>query len=513
MSAFRVPQGGRGINRSREITFSVDGESYRGFAGDTVASALLAAGRIACGDSLYLGRPRGVMTAGVEEPNALLRVQPRFTGDISESMLPATTVDITEGLEASTLSGLGVLDPQSDQVRYEHKHLHADVLVIGAGPAGVAAAREAAKGGARTILMDERSVPGGSLLGSSGEQIDGLDALDWVNASIERLAGSEEFTYLPRTTAMGSYDSNFVTAVEDRTQALIAAADGGAAPAGQPRQRIWHVRAKRLLLATGAHERPIVFANNDRPGIMLAGAVRHYLHRYGVAAGSHAVVATTNDSAYALVDELHAAGIQIAAVVDSRVEASAQAQVTLDRTGVRGIFGAAIGDTSGGADGALSAVTVVRLDASGLPVDTEHGATGCETIGADLLAVSGGFSPVVQLHTQRQGRVVWSDEIAGFRPVAPVAEQAVVGAGNGDYSLASALRGGAEAGHQAAHATGYAAPLIVPEASGKATQAARCARSGSCRVRAERLVNGVSTSSTCNATRPSLMSTALPVRG
>src|SRR5690606_38367831 len=144
----------------------------------------------------------------------------------------------------------------SDQVRYEHKHVHADVLVIGAGPAGVSAAREAAKGGARTILMDERSLPGGSLLGSSREQIDGLDALEWVNATIDRLAGAEECTYLPRTSAMGSYDSNFITAVEDRTNALIAAAQGGELPQGQPRQRIWHVRAQRVVLATGAHERP-----------------------------------------------------------------------------------------------------------------------------------------------------------------------------------------------------------------------------------------------------------------
>lgn len=451
---------GRGIDRSREIAFSVDGERYTAFAGDTVASALIAAGRLDCGPSLYLGRPRGVLAAGVEEPNALLRVRPRFAGDIEESMLPATVVEVTEGLDAAYLSGLGVLDPESDQVRYEHRHVHVDVLVIGAGPAGIAAAREAAKGGARTILMDERSAPGGSLLGSRGEQIDGLDAIEWVDATIARLEAAEEFTYLPRTTAAGSYDSNYVVAVEDRTNRVIAEAVDGAPRAGQPRQRVWHVRAGRIVLATGAHERPLVFRNNDRPGVMLAGAVRSYLNRYAAAAGSRVVVATTNDSAYALVDDLHAAGIDIAAVVDSRETASPQARAVLERAGVRGIFGSAVVDTAGeGSAGRVSAVSVSALDSGG-------GLVGdIEVVEADLLAVSGGFSPVVHLHTQRQGRVRWDEEIAGIRPVAPVANQAIVGAAMGDYGLGAALERGARAGHEAAHATGFAAPLVTPAVS------------------------------------------------
>ncbi|MFV0434905.1 MAG: 2Fe-2S iron-sulfur cluster-binding protein [Leucobacter sp.] len=453
----------RGIDRSREISFTVDGEAYSGFAGDTIASALIAAGRVECGDSMYLGRPRGIIAAGVEEPNALVTVKRRFVGDIDESMLSATVVEITEGLEASYLSGLGVLDPSTDEARYEHKHVHTDVLVIGAGPAGVAAAREAAKSGARTILMDNQSVPGGSLLDSRGERIDGLDAIDWVAATVERSSSAPEFTYLPRTTAVGSYDSNYVVAVEDRNDALLAEAQNGKPREGQPKQRIWHVRACQVILATGAHERPIVFANNDRPGIMLAGAVRSYLNRYGVAAGSRVAVATTNDAAYALVDDLHAAGIEVAAVIDSRAEASAQAAVTLDRTGARAIFGSVVADTAGsGAAGRISSVTVSAIDDEGSLIGD------AETIEVDLLAVSGGFSPVVHLHTQRQGKVEWSDEAAGFVPAAPVAKQALVGAVTGDYALGDALSQGAHAGHRAAQVCGFRAPLMTPEASSSA---------------------------------------------
>ncbi|WP_449278759.1 sarcosine oxidase subunit alpha family protein [Leucobacter sp. GX24907] len=445
---------GHGIDRSREVSFTVDGETYRGFAGDTIASALLAAGRIDCGNSMYLGRPRGVLAAGVEEPNALVMVRARFDGDIDESMLPATTVRITEGLEAVTLSGLGVLDPRGDQATYDHKHVHTDVLVVGAGPAGVAAAREAAKSGARTILIDDQERAGGALLSGRGETIDDLDAREWIDATLARLAEAEEFTYLPRTTAIGSYDSNYIVAVEDRTAEVLERPRPGVS-----KQRVWHVRAARVVLATGAHERPIVFANNDRPGVMLAGAVRSYLNRYGVVAGSRVVVQTTNDSAYALVDDLHAAGVEVAAVVDSRPRASALAAAVLERTGVRGIQGAAVINTSGeGTAGRVSAVTVSNIDDTG----ALRGET--ETLDADLLAVSGGFSPVIHLHTQRQGKLTWNNAIAGFVPAKAVTGQAVVGAANGVYTLGGALAEGTTAGHRAAQSAGFSAPLMTPEA-------------------------------------------------
>lgn len=308
--------GATGIDTSRPIGFTVEGVAYSGFAGDTIASALIAAGRLDCGSSTYLSRARGILSAGVEESNALVRVAARFPGDISESMLPATRVAITEGLEADYLSGLGILDPGRDEATYEHKHVHTDVLVVGAGPAGLAAAREAGRTGARTLLLDDQPLPGGCLLSAgpaTSATIDGLDGIDWVEATVAGFTEAEELSYVPNTTVFGSYDSNYFVALEDRTEAVAAAGGKGT------RQRVWHIRAGQVVLATGAHDRPIVFANNDRPGIMLASAVRTYLGRFGVAAGENVAVATTNDSAYDLVADLHAAGVTVPAVIDSRL--------------------------------------------------------------------------------------------------------------------------------------------------------------------------------------------------
>ncbi|MFT3797241.1 2Fe-2S iron-sulfur cluster-binding protein [Microbacterium sp.] len=454
LAAERAP--GYGIDRSRPVSFVLDGTPYSGYAGDTIASACLAAGRIECGPSMYRGRPRGVFTAGVEEPNALVRVAPRFDGDIEESMLPATTTPITEGLAAAYLSGLGRLAPAADEATYDHKHVHTDVLIVGAGPAGIAAAREAAKTGARTILLDEHPSPGASLLGSRGGIIDGQDARSWVRAALNEAAEAPEFTYLARTTAVGSYDSNYVVAVQDRTHTVLADLVNASPRPGKPRQRVWHIRAGHVILATGSRERPIVFANNDRPGVMLAGAARTYLNCYGVAAGSAVAVATTNDSVYCLVDDLHDAGVEVVVVVDSRPEPTARAVATLARTGVRALFGSAIADTAGSASGRLGSVTVSALGPRGtLPEPTE-------TIAADLLAVSGGFTPVTELHTQRQGTVMWSDRWAGFVPSAPVAGQFLAGAVTGDRSLDTALATGATAGNRAALGAGFTGRLVVP---------------------------------------------------
>ncbi|HRO30303.1 sarcosine oxidase subunit alpha family protein [Citricoccus sp.] len=452
LDADRAP--GHSIDRTRTITFSVDGQDYTGHHGDTLASALVAAGRLDCGPSMYLGRPRGILAAGVEEPNALVTVSARFPGHVDESMLPATTVGLTEGLRAGYLSGLGTLDPGRDEAVYDHKYVHTDVLVVGAGPAGLAAAREAARTGARTILMDDQPTAGGSLLSGRDETIDGVDARQWAQDTLTELAGAEDFTYLPRTTAFGSYDANFVVAVQHRTDHLEPRERPGVS-----RQRIWHVRASQVVLATGAHERPLVFANNDRPGIMLAGAVRSYLNRYAAAAGTNVAVATTNDSAYLLVQDLHAAGIGVTAVVDSRPDASTTALEVLEATGVRGIFGAAVVDTEGeGPAGRISGITVAQIDESGAIAGTP------ERLETDLLAVAGGFTPVVHLHSQRQGRLHWNAEIAGFVPSAPVADQHVAGAVTGEYTLAGALSQGAQAGGLAADRTGFGATVRVPEA-------------------------------------------------
>ncbi|MDR8020284.1 glycine cleavage T C-terminal barrel domain-containing protein [Nesterenkonia aerolata] len=451
---------GYGVDRNTSLSFTLDGAAHTGVAGDTIASALVASGELGCGPSLYLGRPRGIMAAGVEEPNALLHLAPRSADQPAESMLPATTVSLVDGLEASWLQGLGRLDDQPDGALYDRQYVHTDVLVVGAGPAGLAAAAQAAATGARTMLIDDQPMPGGWLLGTRGEVIDGLDAVAWAQRTIEEARAAAEFTYLPRTTAFGSYDANYVVALENRTDHLPAAARPGVS-----RQRIWHIRAAEVVLATGAHERPLMFAENDRPGIMLAESVRTYLNRYAALAGEQIVIATTNDAVYSLVEDLVDAGVPPLAVVDSRPDASQRAADVLQATGARGIFGAAVTGTDGdAASGRVTAVTVHHLDADGVPVGSG------EQVSADLLAVSGGHSPVVHLHSQRQGSLSWDESLAAFIPSAPVAHQQSVGAMAGTWSLDAALRTGAEAGRRAAEAYAFqddpGATPAVPSAEG-----------------------------------------------
>ncbi|MFF8369986.1 sarcosine oxidase subunit alpha family protein [Streptomyces lydicus] len=443
----RLPHAGR-IDRTTTLRFTVDGRELTGHPGDTVASAMLANGIAEVAPSLYRGRPRGIVAAGVEEPNALLQI----AGPCSEGMLPATAVELSDGLAATTLSGMGRLDPAPDPAVYDKKYVHTDVLVVGAGPAGLAAAAAAADSGARVLLVDDQPEPGGALLSGRTETIGARPALAWVADTRAALDAAPEVTVLPRTTAFGAYDDNYVLALQRRTDHL--GADAPAPSEGVSRQRLWHIRARQVVLATGAHERPLVFAGNDRPGVMLAAAVRAYLNRYGVAPGSRAVVSTTNDSAYDTVGDLHAAGIDIAAVVDARPELSHRAAEVAGATGVRVLTGSAVVDTEGA--GRLAGVTVQALDDGGqLTGDPK-------SFACDLLAVSGGWSPVVHLHSQRQGRLRWDEDLAAFVPDGTVRDQHVVGAGRGTYDLDGCLAEGALAGARAATAAGFPVPVPSP---------------------------------------------------
>ncbi|MET9512741.1 sarcosine oxidase subunit alpha family protein [Streptomyces flavidovirens] len=436
---FRLRQGGR-IDRGTVLRFTVDGRELTGHPGDTVASAMLANGLVEVAPSLYRGRPRGIVAAGVEEPNALLRLN----GPCAEGMLPATTVELYDGLSATTLSGRGRLDLTADPAVYDKKFVHTDVLVVGAGPAGLAAAAAAAGSGARVILLDDQPEPGGSLL--SGTPTD----LKWVADVRAALDAAPEVVVLQRTTAFGSYDDNYVLALQRRTDHL-GADDAPALSEGVSRQRLWHIRARQVVLATGAHERPLVFAGNDRPGVMLAAAVRTYLNRYAVAPGSRAVVSTTNDSAYDTVADLHAAGIGIAAVVDARPQLSHRAAEVAVATGVRVLTGSAVVDTAG--ERRLTGVTVQPLDESGRLTGEP------QSFDCDLLAVSGGWSPVVHLHSQRQGRLRWDEDLVAFVPDGTVRDQQVVGAAGGTYGLDGCLAEGARAGARAAKDAGFPVPV------------------------------------------------------
>ncbi|WP_300344189.1 sarcosine oxidase subunit alpha family protein [Nesterenkonia sp.] len=440
------------VEPKRARSFTLDGRTLNAAEGDTLASALLANGQRRVGDSIYLGRPRGIYAAGVEEPNALVTVDDTRNDQPAESMLPATTVDVTEGLAVRQLSGLGQLDPREDSAYYDHKHVHTDVLVVGAGPAGLTAAREAARSGARVMLLDEQATPGGSLLSDPGATVDGQPASSWIDGVRGELKDLPEASFLPRTTAIGSYDANYIVAVERRTAHLSQPA-----PEGVSRQRVWHIRARQVVLATGAHERHLIFANNDRPGIMLASAVRTYLNRYCVLAGEKVAVSTTNDSVYDLVEELLDAGAEVVAVADSRPEPTPRA-LQVQARGVELLPGSVVVDTGADDEGSLNSVQLAQLEADGsLSAQPRR-------FEADLLAVSGGWNPVIHLHTQRQGAVTWEDQLASYIPSGPVKDQHTAGAVNGQLTLAAALRQGAEAGAAAAAGAGFSRTAEAPQA-------------------------------------------------
>ena len=360
MNQFRLPVGGC-IDRTQPVQFTFDGKAFEGFAGDTLASALLANGVHLVGRSFKYHRPRGVLSAGSEEPNALVAVRrdaARYTPN-----LRATQVELYEGLSAESQNrwpslafdvgsansllgrfipagfyyktfmwprkawktlyepliraraGLGRAPAQADPDRYASCYAHCDVLIVGAGPAGLAAARTAAESGARVMLCDEQPQLGGSLLTDPDAIIEGRSSAVWLRETVAALERSARVTLLARSTAFGYFAHNLIGVNEKLTDHLASP------PADWPRERLWQVRAREVILATGALERPLVFPGNDRPGIMLAGAARSYLHRYAVRCGSRAVVVAGCDAAYQAALELHAAGVAIEAIVDPRTQA------------------------------------------------------------------------------------------------------------------------------------------------------------------------------------------------
>ncbi|MDT7803757.1 MAG: sarcosine oxidase, subunit alpha [Actinomycetota bacterium] len=339
------------------LKFTFDGRELTGFLGDTLASALLANGIHQVATSIKYGRPRGIVAAGVEDSNALVQIEKPFP----EPMLSATTVELYDGLVARGLPGQGRLATEPDPARYDAKHVHCDVLVVGAGPAGLAAAAEAE---GRVLLVDDQP---------DGEAPEGVQ-------------------FLSRTTAFGVYDDGFVLALERRGEP--------AAPERISRQRVWRIRARKIVLATGAHERPIVFPDNDRPGIMLAGAARTYLNRYGVLAGRRVVVFTTNDSAYDAASELAEAGAEIVRIVDAR-----------EGYGVIGTDG----------DSHITAAHVAKL-----------GELQGERVECDLLLVSGGWNPAVHLFSQARGKLRYAPELGAYVPDGDLPTVSVVGAAAGE---------------------------------------------------------------------------------
>ena len=488
--AFRLPQGGR-IDRSRRIRFIFNGKALEGHPGDTLASALLANGVRLIGRSFKYHRPRGVFGLGAEEPGALVQLG---QGARTEPNIRATQVQLFDGLIATSqncwpsvefdigalaglakpllpagfyyktfigpgrpnrawmvyepfirrAAGMGQAPSEPDPDRYERMHGHCDVLVVGAGPAGIAAALAAARSGARVVLADEQAEPGGHLLGRAAE-IDGRPALDWVASAMTTLTAMPEVTILRRATVEGAYDHLLFGIAERLTDAVPAE--------GQPRQRYWQMRARQVVLATGAIERPIAFLDNDRPGIMLASAAAAYALRYGVKPGERIVLFTNNDWGYRSALDLKAAGCAVEAVIDPRGEAGPAARVA-EAAGISVRRGAAVVRALGRT---LSAVEVAPLSPDGARL-----AGPVERIPCDCLAVSGGFTPTVHLFSHAKGKLLYDPQIAAFVPGSGPAGFHVAGGCRGSFTLSGALSEGFAAGAAAAKAVGSGNGSVPP---------------------------------------------------
>ncbi|HEY4975354.1 MAG TPA: sarcosine oxidase subunit alpha family protein [Steroidobacteraceae bacterium] len=477
---FRTITGGH-IDRSRTLRFSFDGKRYTGLAGDTLASALLANGVHLMARSFKYHRPRGVLAAGAEEPNALVTV--RRDAARCTPNLRATQVELYDGLEAHSqnrwpslafdigainnllsplfpagfyyktfmwprsawkalyeptiraAAGLGRAPTCADPDRYANRYAHCDVLVVGGGPSGLAAALAAAAAGARVILCDEQAQLGGSLLADATTEPEQSGA-SWLAQSVAALRDNARVTLLARSTAFGYFPHNLIGVNQRLSDHLADPA------AEQPRELCWQVRAREVVLATGAIERPLVFPGNDRPGIMLASAARSYLNRYAVIAGRRALLVTACDDAYRTALELQRAGVAIAMIADVRARADGpwaqaarsaglplQTQCTL--LGTRGRL-------------RVSSVRLARLDADRRQIG------GPQTIACDLVLMCGGFTPSVHLHSQSRGKLAWDDSVQGYLPAQPAERTRSAGACRGVFSLAAALQDGAAAGAAAA---------------------------------------------------------------
>ena len=481
----RLSAGGR-IDRSQPVTFTFDGVSYTGFAGDTLASALLANDVHLVGRSFKYHRPRGILSAGAEEPNALVRLG---KGAYAEPNLRATQIEIFDGLYAESqnrfpslkfdigavnslfsgffpagfyyktfmwpaamwmkyehiirhAAGLGkAADVHNDPDRYDRTHAHCDMLIAGGGAAGLFAARQAGQSGARVILADEQSEFGGWLLGEADLEIDGKMPADWISSIVAELRAMPNVTLLSRTTVFGYMDHNFLTLVERVTDHLPQR------PAHLPRQRLWKIRAKQVMLAQGAHERPLVFSGNDLPGVMLSGAVRTYINRYAVTPGRRAVVVTNNDDAYHTALALYKAGAQVL-VTDLRPAPKGSLVKAATAAGIEILAGSAVIGAFGTRRVARVEIAPLNAGATAIAGDIIH--RDC-----DLIAMSGGISPAVHLHSQARGKLKWDDSKLCFKPAATHEPSFNIGACNGMFDLGGGLREAARAAVRAASLTGH----------------------------------------------------------
>ena len=447
MTGFRLGKGGL-VDRSSTLNFKFDGKSFEGLQGDTLASALIANNVHLIGRSFKYHRPRGVISAGSSEPNALVTLR---EGGRQEANTRATMIELYDGLTAKSqnrwpslnldvgavnslasamfvagfyyktfmwpksfwekiyeplirkAAGLGIASKEADPDKYEKAYAHCDLLVVGSGPTGLMAALTAARSDARIILADESSALGGSLLNET-EEISGMSGHAWAMATLAELSAMPNVTLMPRTTIFGWYDGNIFGALERVNDHVQEPSPY------EPRQRYWRIMAKRAVMATGAEERPIVFGGNDVPGVMLASAMRTYANRYVAAAGRSVVVFSNNNSGERTARDMRAHGIHVEAVIDSRTSSDV------------------IINVNGG-----KRVGAVELN-------------GHRVIPCDAVAMSGGWSPIVNLMCHRGAKPKWDERIAGFVPPDVGNEFVAAGSAAGHMLLSECLADGARAG-------------------------------------------------------------------
>ncbi|PCJ76411.1 MAG: sarcosine oxidase subunit alpha [Rhodobacteraceae bacterium] len=497
MSA-RLTSGGSVIDRDTSVSFTFNGKQFKGHKGDTLASALLANGQTLVGRSFKYHRPRGIMASGVEEPNALVNMG---EGSRFEPNQRTTTTEVFEGLTAKSQNhwpslefdigainnkvprllpagfyyktfmkpqwawkhlfepiirhsaGLGNAPKVADADRYEYFYAYVDVLIVGGGMAGLAAAREAGKSGAKVLLMEQTATLGGRLA-VDGAVIDGETSADWIAQIIAELEAMENVTIRTRMMGSGVFDHGYAMGYEritDHAPNDIA-----------PRHRLWRIRAKRIVTATGALERPLSFAGNDIPGVMLASAVRDYASLFGVSAGDRTVVVTNNDDAYRTAIAMKNAGLEVPVILDARPDANGTLPTAARALGIRVETGKGIARVTGYKS--VTGVEICSQAGEGTPL---------ETIPCDVVAMSGGWSPVVHLWSHCGGKLNWDEGNAMFSPDPnrpPLGADGngfvlTAGTASGDLQTAPALENAIAAGHQAATEAGFtpvdhAAPVV-----------------------------------------------------
>ena len=447
----RLAQGGI-VDRSRPLRFRFNGKSYQGFAGDTLASALIANNVRIVARSFKYHRPRGILTCGSEEPNALVQL----VSDGDQPNLRATQIELTEGLKAQSVNcwpsvnfdlaainnvlsplfpagfyyktfmarpwdfysrfirrvaGLGTLPKEKDLGHYERVFDYVDVLIIGAGPAGLSAATALAPSGLKIMIIDANPKPGGHLLFES-ITVDGKSGSRWATDVTAELNHRENIAWLRSSTATGYYDHNLVIVAEHEPEESWV------------RERLWHIRASRVLIATGAVERPLIFSNNDKPGIMLCAAVARYITRYAAVPGQRAVIYTNNSTVYAHIATLSKAGVKIEKIVDSRPKISKQEEDLAQAHSVPVLLGSQILDVKG-----WRAVSSVSVATPG----------GVINVSCDLVCHSGGWNPLVHLHSHAGGKPVFDEATATFVPGEPAQHEICIGGAKGVFSISQSI--------------------------------------------------------------------------